>query len=583
MRIILAISLIGLLMAPPSSTRSDDGSIFDRIRLEHEELEKSHAEVRSPALTSGLSASAQPESLQPLDVKHYRLQISLDPVGNAVSGRVTLLAEAVEAISSVDLDAGDNLTIDSVNSESGPLSFRHRNRRITIGLPNRLTAGQKFTLAVDYHGPTAAGSDVAMLTGNHANTPVMASLSEPFGAPTWWPCIDDPRDKATVEVEATVPAGYVAVSNGLLTGTAVNGNETVTYSWHEKYPLTTYLVHVAATNYVRFDDSYTALDGVTRMPLVYYAYPEHLQQAQQKFEVTRGAMEIFAGLFGEYPFLNEQYGMVEFPWGGAMEHQTMSSISDRIVGSVANSGRTTIVHELGHQWWGDLVTMKTWDDIWLNEGFATYCEVLFAERFHNLEPGDVMRQSYDDGLVDGRLGGTVTAENPGNPFDDRGAIYTKGAWVLHMLRRLVGDEKFFLALKDYRARHQFGNSSTSDLREAFERQYGGPLDWFFQQWIYAPGRPSYKFSWDLSGADATGVHTIRVTLKQKQDIAIPGRQASVFIMPIDVTVRFDDGTTETRVLFNDARKQKFNLTFSKRPSSVGLDPDNWVLKKLKGQ
>jgi aminopeptidase N len=226
--------------------------------------------------------------------------------------------------------------------------------------------------------------------------------------------------------------------------------------------------------------------------------------------------------------------------------------------------------------------MKTWDDIWLNEGFATYSEVLFIERFFNLDPGNLMNQSYDDGKVSGRLGGTVTAENPDNPFDDRGAIYSKGAWVLHMLRHMVGDKKFFRALNNYRARHAFGNSSTADLRAFFEEEYGAPLDWFFQQWVYAPGRPSYKFSWSLTGSDGAGNHTVRVTLKQKQSTEIPGRQESVFIMPLDLTFHYEDGTSETRVILNDSRKQKFNLTVPKRPSSAGLDEGHWVLKKVSG-
>ena len=312
-------------------------------------------------------------------------------------------------------------------------------------------------------------------------------------------------------------------------------------------------------------------------------YPEHLAAARQKFAVTRQAIEVFARLFGEYPFLNEKYGMAEFPWTGAMEHQTMTSIGDRIVGSATNTGQFTIAHELAHQWWGDLVTMKTWDDIWLNEGFATYCEVLFAERFLHLDPGEVMSNGYDDGKVFGALGGTVTAENVDDPFDDTAAIYTKGGWVLHMLRHVGGDEKFFQALRDYRRRHEFGNGSTGELRESFEREYGSPLDWFFQQWVYAPGRPFYKLSYDFSGPDASGSFSVSVTLKQKQSVVIPGREQMAFVMPLDVTIHFEDGSTETRRVLNDSRTQSYGFATSKRPVSVGLDEGHWVLKKVKGQ
>jgi aminopeptidase N len=377
-----------------------------------------------------------------------------------------------------------------------------------------------------------------------------------------------------------VPQGYTAASNGALVKTEATPSQTTTFFWREDYPLANYLISVAATNYVRFEDTYTAMDG-RKMPLVYYVYPEHLELAQLKFAITRRALEIFAPLFGEYPFLNEKYGMAEFPWSGGMEHQTLTSLGANIIGSVTNSGQSVIAHELAHQWWGDLVTMRTWDDIWLNEGFATYSEVLFFERFAGLAAGDLMHNSYDDGKTFGRMGGTIKAENLSDPFDDTGAIYTKGAWVLHMLRHLLGDQPFFDALKEYASRYGFGNASTLDFQTVCEAHYGDKLDWFFQQWMSAPGRPFYKASSDISTRDASGNYTVTLTIKQKQSHEIPGRAQSVYIMPLDVTIHYADGSAETRVIRNDARKQSFSFTVSKRPVDVGLDEGHWVLKKLK--
>ncbi|HYV07258.1 MAG TPA: M1 family aminopeptidase, partial [Blastocatellia bacterium] len=215
------------------------------------------------------------------------------------------------------------------------------------------------------------------------------------------------------------------------------------------------------------------------------------------------------------------------------------------------------------------------------EGFATYSEVLFFEHYLNIDPGELMSRSYDDGKLSGVLGGTVTAENLDNPFDDRGAIYTKGAWVLHMLRHILGDQAFFEALKDYRQRHAFGNASTRDLQQAFEDHYGSSLDWFFQQWIYATGRPSYKVSTDIEPSNTSGGYVVSVTIKQKQSQSIPGRSQSVYIMPLDVTIHFEDGTSHTQSIRNDSRKQTFSIAVTKRPLGVGLDERNWVLKKVK--
>jgi aminopeptidase N len=296
-------------------------------------------------------------------------------------------------------------------------------------------------------------------------------------------------------------------------------------------------------------------------------------------------MEIFAGLFGEYPFLEEKYGMAEFPWGGAMEHQTMTSIGAQHVSSSGTS-RSIIAHELAHQWWGDLVTLSSWNDIWLNEGFATSSEVLFFERFLNLPAGELMSQSYDDGQVRGRLGGTVYAEDEFNPFDDTGAIYTKGAWILHMLRRILGDGPFFEALKDYGRRFSFGNATTRDFQQVCEEHYGQSLDWFFQQWIFAEARPVYKITSNIGPRSSSGVYKIKLTVKQTQTHSIPGRggePANFYFMPVDVQIHYADGSLETRVVFNDARKQKFSFTVPKQPVRIGFDEQNWILKKVTGQ
>jgi aminopeptidase N len=389
------------------------------------------------------------------------------------------------------------------------------------------------------------------------------------------------RDKATTETEITVPSNFVGTSNGRLTQVVPNDDQTMTYFWREDYPLSTYLVSASASNYTEFEDTYTGLDGTT-MPLKFYVYPEHLAQAQEKFAVTRKAMEIFAPLFGEYPFINEKYGMVEFPWGGGMEHQTLTSLGSNIISSRFSDGSSVIAHELAHQWWGDLVTLRTWDDIWLNEGFASYAEVLFAERFQQIDPGELMSRAYDDGKVTGSLGGTVTAENIKDPFDDDGAVYDKGAWVLHMLRHLMGDDAFFAALRDYRQQFAFSNASTANFEQVCEAHYGSQLDWFFKQWVYAPGRPVYKVASSISQADAQGNYSISLVIKQKQSETIPGRADGVYIMPLDVTIHYSDGSSETRTVTNDKRKQTFMLATSKQPVSVGLDEGHWVLKKIKG-
>jgi aminopeptidase N len=586
-RIACLLLTLAILCAPcvPSSAQNQE-SIFERIKLEHDEIEKSAHQQSVFALSSLVASSVESQSI---DVKHYRLRVQLTPnefsTAGVVTGIVTIMGETTGTVSAINVDAQPNLNIDSVTLDGSQNNFHRNNRRIVISFPAPAAAGKPFAIVIQYHGASTGSGSIGgglMFTRHGPGLlPVIATFSEPFGAPLWWPCIDNPADKATAEIEVTVPEGNQAASNGVLDKVQTNADHTVTFFWREDSPLATYLVSVTASNFERFEDSYTALDGVTKMPLVYYVYPEHLELARAKFAVVRSALEIYAGLFGEYPFLGEKYGMAEWPFGGAMEHQTITSISSSLVGSVTSNQQATIVHELSHHWWGDLVTMRTWDDIWLNEGFATYSEVLFFERFAGLAPGDLLSKSYDDGVVDGALGGTVTAENLDAPFDDNGAIYRKGGWVLHMLRHVLGDQKFFDALKQYRTRYAFSNASTGDFQQVCEGFYGASLDWFFKQWIYAPGRPVYKCSSDISSADATGNYAVTVVIKQKQLQEIPGRENGNYIMPLDLTIHYADGTTETRVVFNDSRKQPFKFTVSKQPVDVGFDESHWILKKVK--
>jgi aminopeptidase N len=584
-RIICLVLTLGILCALGASlVAQNQESTFDRIRIEHDSLEKGLHSQRV-GIASLITASVEPQSI---DVKHYRLQLRLTPnefgSGGIIVGTLTITGETTGTVSAINIDAQPNLDIDSVSLDGVPNNFRRNNRRLVVRLPAPLPSGTPFVIVIKYQGTgSAGGPGGGVLFTRHGpdSVPVVASFSEPFGAPLWWPCVDNPADKATAEIEVTVPRGNQAASNGVLDRIQTNSDQTVTYFWREDSPLSTYLVSVAATNYERFEDTYTALDGVTRMPLVYYVYPEHLDQARVKFGVTRSAMAIYAGLFGEYPFLREKYGMAESPFGGAMEHQTITSVSSSIVASVTSSNQATIVHELAHHWWGDLVTMRTWEDIWLNEGFATYSEVLFFERFTGVAPGELLARSYDDGVVDGALGGTVTAENLDNPFDDNGAVYRKGGWVLHMLRHVLGDQKFFDALKQYSARYAFSNASTADFQQVCEGLYGASLDWFFRQWIYARGRPIYKVSSEISPAGASGNYTVTLVVKQKQSQEIPGRGNGNYIMPLDVTIHYSDGTSDTRVVFNESRKQSFTFTVAKQPVSVGLDESHWILRKVK--
>jgi aminopeptidase N len=285
-------------------------------------------------------------------------------------------------------------------------------------------------------------------------------------------------------------------------------------------------------------------------------------------------IEFLAMTFGEYPFINEKYGMAQFGWtSGAMEHQTLTSMGYLLVTGDRRYDNI-VVHELAHHWFGDAVTLKNWKNIWLNEGFASYCEALWEEN----QKG---KQAYFDYMKDfdyGYFSGTVYAPEG---FIDNYAVYAtvyqKGAWVLHMLRGVVGDTIFFNACRQYFERYKYINAETSDLSSIFEEFYRQKLDWFFDEWVYkGTGRPKYEYSWkfeDFQDQKGSGLYTIRLQLKQVQKDDI-----DVYKMPLRVTINTKFG--EKEFIIFDAREQSFQFTVDSEPKKYLLIEMGGYSRKL---
>ena len=434
--------------------------------------------------------------------------------------------------------------------------------------------GDLLALKIDYSGkPVKKGFDSFSYKEIGGNTYVY-TLSEPTWGPVWWPSKDFPDDKATMNMRLTVPAGITGISNGSLKEVKTNSDGSLTYNWNSSYPIATYLVSLVVGKYSYWEDTYTSLDGEKQMPVVYYAFPKDSAKASVDWKNTPEMIKYFAETFGEYAFIDEKYGNAEFGWtSGAMEHQTITSFGYLIV---TGDSRYEYVnaHELAHHWFGDAVTLKNWDNIWLNEGFASYCEALWQEH----KGGTDAYLKHMRGFDFGYFSGTVYAPKG---FIDNPSIYAtvyqKGAWVLHMLRGVMGDENFFKAMRDYFEKYKYSNAETADFAAICEQYYGSSLNWFFEQWVYkGTGRPKYEYSWkfeDFQGQAGTGVYTVRVNLKQVQK-----EEFEVYKMPVKLTVVTDAGEKEFTV-FNDSREQTFLLTVDSKPKEVIIDKDGWILKK----
>ncbi len=509
-----------------------------------------------------LANASQTENQTYYDVIYYDIDLDIDPTAETVSGSVTMTAGVVsDSLTEVEVDLLDNMTVSQVSGGGGPLSFTHSSDILTVTLPMTYYLGESFTIVIDYSGtPSASYGSFGFDTHNGA--PMIWSLSEPYGARSWWPCKDIPADKAdSVDIRITVPDTLIVASNGTLRSEVDHGS-TKTYYWHEEYPIVTYLVSVAIHPYTVFSHwyHYAPTDS---MEVRYFVFPDHYTDPnlQANYALTVPMIELYADLFGEYPFLNEKYGHAEFLWGGGMEHQTITSLGWW--------GEYLIVHELAHQWWGDMVTCNSFHHIWLNEGFATYSEALWSEFTYGVE-------QYHQDMADAKYVGygTIYVSDPSDfaRIFDYGLSYLKASWVLHMLRHVVGDSTFFQTLKVYYAdsRYQYGTVTTEQFRDFCEDVSGMDLDFFFHQWIYEEYYPMYTYNW--SSQENAGQFEIDLNIDQLQTNFI-------FTMPIDISIETASGET-TLVVWDSLASQSFDLVVEEEPVAIYLDKEEWILRSV---
>ncbi len=512
-----------------------------------------------------------------VDILSYDVSFDIDPAVRFLSGTTAIrVAGFAHQTPSLTLDLDDAYSVTATVRDGIAVTAVHASGKLVIPFDPPLGAEERTTISVSYRGqpPATAALDFWQHETGYAAT----SVAEPFLARTFWPCVDDPKDKAVVTVHATVPAGYVAASAGMVSVADAGGGRS-TYTWKLPQAISTYLVSLNVANYVTVEDTYTALDGRT-MPIRSYLLPQYADGNVARLSAIKSHIATQASMFGEYPFLDTKYGIVASSFSGGMEHPTLTSIGTSILANTGRDITTLLVHELSHDWWGDRVTTRTWDDIWLNEGFATYGEVLYLEKTFGFAPGATLSASYDDGLYGGRLAPAVVAD-PAMPFANTGSVYYKGARALHMLRRLVGDATFFPALRAYGDAHAWGTASRADLRGDFEKASGLGLKQFFDQWVETPFRPVLRATYQ-NALDASSV-TVVVTQTQAHTVVHPvpaPGDVPFYVFPLTVRLLFNDGTTSDASVTVDAAAKTFVLPNpGKKPvAGITLDPAKDLLR-----
>ena len=543
---------------------------FVQIFGQNEEADrKSIIKSESQRYAKMLNYNVNPNTLN-YDLKYQRLEMDLDPAQYFVSGTVTSHFIPNINISSIYFDFSNVLTVSEVKYHGANLPFTQLStKELKIDFPTPLASATLDSLSIKYAGaPDTSGSaGDAFTTSTQGGTPVLFTLSEPYGAQEWFPTKQSMNDKIDkVDIKITTPSQYNVASNGkLFSETSLPGNKKLTF-WQTNYPIPAYLVALGITNYTKFND----VMGTPPFPFVNYVYPSTAANATTMANInwTKDIMNVFEEYFGPYPYRNEKYGHMQFGWGGGMEHATMSSMGGFSKGLIA--------HELAHQWFGDKVTTGAWNDIWLNEGFATYGAHLANEKllmtnaqFKSFLADEI---TYITNSTNGSV--YVADANLGNTnavFSSR-LSYSKGGYVVRMMKWILGDVAFYQALKEYHSRPNLAYNyvRTDDLKNSLLQSTGKDFTEFFNDWIYGQGYPTYQIKWNQ-----TADKVIRFKVGQTQSHP----SVSFYEMPLPIKVTGTGGQVVYLALDHTSDGQGFAEALTFNVASVQFNYDNQMITK----
>lgn len=504
------------------------------------------------------------------DVQSYQFDIDVENNTTYVSGTVSM--EGLVVDTEMDeywfhLNADINISEVIVNDES--MAYVREGDLVKVPLSASLEIGAPINSQITYDGSPGGSS---FFSGYSTGTPWWLSdaetswtLSQPFGAKEWFPVKEDLTDKIDrVNMNATTTLPNKVASNGILQNTIISDDGLkATYKWETNYPIDFYLIAFAVSDYEEYTFT-TELTSGQEVLVQNFIYNGTLgsgvsvvEYYQDDLDQTGDMLIQFSEMFGDYPFAAEKYGHMIAPMGGGMEHQTMTT--------QGFFTQDLTAHELGHQWWGDHVTCGSWNDIWLNEGFAEYSPYLYWQTISDEGAKTYLENMHNTALE--AASGSVyvpTGSDVARIFSSV-LSYSKGAAVVHMLRYKMGDEDFFNFLKSYQNDMAFGTATTALFQEKLETYTGDNYDNFINEWVYGEGYPEYEIEWSHDGS------TLSVNVDQ-----VPSSFVTTHFS-ISIPVSFEvDGTTQTFTIDPNIENNTFSI--SGNISNAEIDPEMWILK-----
>ncbi len=493
-----------------------------------------------------------------VDVLHYDIAVELREGSNLLAGTTRVRFEArQDGVDRLRLDL-EGLTVDAVSAGGRPRPFRHESGRLEIELERPLARGEIGAVEVLYHGRPEGG----LLIGRNAHGRRVAFAENwPDHAHRWFPCLDHPYDKATADFAVMAPDRFEVVAPGRQVETRALLDGRRLTRWSQSVPIPTYCMVIGVAEF-----AVEPAGVVAGVPLSIWAYPQDRAAAARKFGRSALVLQFLIDTIGPYPF--EKLAQVQSTTRiGGMENASAIFYAETAFQKEPVT-ESPVPHEIAHQWFGDSVTPGDWDHLWVSEGFATYFDALFYERLEGpsalkarmaraVEPVKEFHRKHPAPVIDPDLADIPKKLNPFN--------YQKGAWVLHMLRRLLGDEPFFRGVHTYYRRHAGGNAVTEDVQRVMEAEAGTSLATFFRQWFYQPGFPEYRVTWRWDARN------------RQAEVAFEQAQAGgLFDTPVELAFAVGDAQ-ERRTVRVAERRQTVRLDLPGRPSSLVLDPDGWLL------
>jgi aminopeptidase N len=502
------------------------------------------------------------------DVKFYWLDLKVSDTSTYLEGKARVDVEILKQTDSLALNMGHQLLVSKVTVDGVNSNYFHE-KDILYVLSDKFQSYKKISIEVYYEGNgNDSLNDGAMFKGNNNYGPVVYTLAEPFATKYWFPCKEVLSDKAdSVYIYLTVPRGQKAGSNGILKKTTEIDEGHLQFQWESKYPVSYYLISMAVADFYDYTFYVDLNDTIKGMPVVNYIYnnEQYLADNKSSIDATGDMLIAFSELFGVYPFYKEKYGHCLTTLGGGMEHQTMTTLG--------GFGFDLVSHELAHQWFGDYVTCKYWNDIWINEGFASYGEYLAREKIKG-------RQSAEDWMVYTQA--LVLAKNDGSVYVpevevgtskrifDNILSYKKGASIIHMIRFELGsDTLFFDFLKLFLERYKFNTASGEDLKSVLEDISGRSFEDFFNEWYYGQGYPIIQYGW-YQNNDTLFVTTNQTTSAPDITPFFHIKLQFKLVLPIGDTI------VEGRM---GEKGQVFKFYMPSPVYSIVVDPNNFLLKK----